>query len=910
LQPSGSYLPEPGDEGQVLTLTAGAYRLLEPNGTVYQFNANGSLDYLQDSNGNRIIASYSGSNQLSQLTDSNGAYLQLSYNAQGQVISLTDSNGQTETYGYSGQLLTSYTDVYGTTNYTYVTGGTAAQNGSLSEVGYTDNTHVYFKYDIQGRLIDQHRDNDGEDEQFSYLTPGGLVTTDGDGNKTTNLFDLYGSTAETIDGLGNVTLYKYDANLNMIQVVAPGGLTYSFGYDANGNLTSETDALGYTTAFTYNTNNDLTSYTDARGNTTSYAYDGNNNLLSVTYANGTSQQYTYNPLGEATGFLNANGNAMSSSYNADGLLTQETFADGTSYHYTYNVQGNMTSATDAQGNVQTFVYGDSANPALLTEVEYPDGTWLKFTYNIVGQRTQSVDQTGFTVNYSYDALGRLSKLTDADGNLIVQYFYDGSGNLIQKDNGNGTFTIYTYDADNRVLSITNYAPSAGGTSYVAADSVVNSFDVYTYDALSNVLTDTNQDGQWVNTYDADSELTGAVFTPNKTDPDGLTAQNLQYVYDAVGNRISETVNGVVTTYVTNNVNEYTSSTTVGVGTTNYQYDLDGNLIATAALGGNTTTYVFNELNELTAASGPGLSASSAYDPLGNLVSQAVNGATTNFQNDPTQPHEVVASFRGTGIYNNDGGLIDTYVHGLGLESEVSSANVAAYFDFNGTGNTVGVTGSSGSYVSQYFYEPFGATAAVGAGGDTNPFTFVGELGAMSEGDGLTLMGARTYDPATGQFLSNDPLGLDGGDTNTRRYVDNNPASLVDPSGLKLCWYGPFGESSYVDGGPPWLIGMGFGHSTGLNVGWSAGLSAGASAGFSLGLGAEAGVGPTGFIGPSVQAGLNGGVASAGVAGGGFGLYGGFGAGVAAGANVGYGAHFGDSVGPFWGFSQGSTNSLR
>ena len=128
-----------------------------------------------------------------------------------------------------------------------------------------------------------------------------------------------------------------------------------------------------------------------------------------------------------------------------------------------------------------------------------------------------------------------------------------------------------------MLSITNYAPSTGD-ELRPANSTVNSFDDYTYDALGNVLTDTNQDGEWVYTYDADSQLIQAVFTPNSSDPDGLTAQNLQYVYDAAGNRISETVNGVTTTYVANNVNEYTSSTTNGVATT-YQYDADGNLIA-------------------------------------------------------------------------------------------------------------------------------------------------------------------------------------------------------------------------------------------------------------------------------------------------------------------------------------------
>ena len=299
------------------------------------------------------------------------------------------------------------------------------------------------------------------------------------------------------------------------------------------------------------------------------------------------------------------------------------------------------------------MYGDASNPNLLTQVEYPDGTWLKFTYNVIGERTQSVDQTGFTVNYIYGATGRLTELTDANNSLIVQYLYDAAGNLIQQNNANGAFTVYTYDADSRALGITGYAPSSGVTSYVPANSTVNSFDVYTYDALGNMLTDTNQDGQWVYTYNADSELITAVFTPNAIDPDGLAAQKLQYVYDAVGNRISETVNGVVTTYVSNDVNEYTSSTTNGV-TTYDEYDADGNLIAQTT-GGSTTSCTYNELNELTGVSGPGLTASYFYNPMSEMVSQTVNGATTNYQIDPAND-SVVANFSGSGVYNNSGGL--------------------------------------------------------------------------------------------------------------------------------------------------------------------------------------------------------------------------------------------------------------
>ncbi len=656
LQADGSFAPPPTLLGTTLSDSGGAVKIVDPDGTTYRFNSNGTLNDIEDTHGNSITAGYNAQGQLATLTDSNGEYFHLAYNSQGFVSSLTDSNGTTESYSYdtSGHLIT-YADEYGTTTYSYVSGQSPAQNNALSEIAYADNTHIFFAYDSDGRLVDQHRDNGQEDETWTYLSPGGYTTTDANGNASTDYFNLYGAPAETIDPLGNVTRFYYDSNQNLTKVIGPGGLSATATYDASGNVLSSTDPLGLTTTFTYDANDNLTSYTDAKGNTTSYAYDAQNDLLSVTYANGAQQQATYNPLGEATQYVIADGQAIGSTYNAQGLLATETFADGTSYSYTYDARGNLLTAIDSSGTT-TFSYTAPGNPDLLTKVAYPDGTFLEFTYNIVAQRTQSVDQTGFTVNYTYDALGRLSELTDGSGNLIVQYTYDAAGNLSQKDNGNGTRTVYTYDGDGDVLSITNYA---------AASGPVNSFDNYTYDALGNVLTDTSQDGEWVYSYDADSQLKQAVFTPNATDPDGLTAQNLQYVYDAAGNRISETVNGVVTTYVVNNVNEYTSSTTSGV-TTSYQYDPDGNLIAQTGPSG-TTNYTFNELDQLTAVNGPGLSASYGYDALGNLYSSTQNGQQTEYLTDPQLGNVV-------GQFTSGGGALVQYTYGLGLVSQVSAAS--------------------------------------------------------------------------------------------------------------------------------------------------------------------------------------------------------------------------------------------
>lgn len=41
---------------------------------------------------------------------------------------------------------------------------------------------------------------------------------------------------------------------------------------------------------------------------------------------------------------------------------------------------------------------------------------------------------------------------------------------------------------------------------------------------------------------------------------------------------------------------------------------------------------------------------------------------------------------------------------------------------------------------------------------------------------------RYYDPQSGRFLSKDPKGIDGGDVNLYRYVQNSPLLLTDPYG--------------------------------------------------------------------------------------------------------------------------------
>lgn len=88
-------------------------------------------------------------------------------------------------------------------------------------------------------------------------------------------------------------------------------------------------------------------------------------------------------------------------------------------------------------------------------------------------------------------------------------------------------------------------------------------------------------------------------------------------------------------------------------------------------------------------------------------------------------------------------------------------------------------------VNYYLYEPFGKSLYALEQVE-NEFEFVGQLGVRQMGDDLIYMRNRFYAPSTGRFMSEDPLGLAGGDMSFYRYVANDPVNWVDPVGLTPC----------------------------------------------------------------------------------------------------------------------------
>jgi RHS repeat-associated protein len=777
---AGQYFSQPGDTSTLTALPNG-YALTATDGTITFFNGNGTLGYLQDTNGNTITAGYT-NGQLTSLTASSGQSLILAYNAAGRISSLSDSSGQVTTYHYdpTNQYLISVTSYDGqVTSYTYdTTSGTAAQN-ALTSITFPDGTHEYFTYDNQGRLASSYADGGTQTQTFTY-SAGQVTVTDATGDASNLDFNENGQLAKTVNALGNPTFYTYDSNFDLTKVTNATGASASCTYNGFGQVTSSTDFLGNTTRYYYGgmvqdtaepvdphleTAAPLSNMTDANGNTTTYAYNsaGNllygsaGNLLSTTYANGTSESFTYNPLGEALSFVNANGQMTQYAYNSAGQLTGATFSDGSQYTYTYDSHGNLLTATDPTTGTVTFTYDPVTE--YLTKVAYPNGTSLTFSYDAGGRRIKMVDQTGFTTKYTYNAQGQLAGLTDGNGNQIVSYTYDADGRLSKTTNGNGTYTTDQYDADGNVLHLINYTP--GGA--------INSRFDYGYNSLGLETTEGTLDGTWTYSYDADGELTQAVFASNN--PASIPNQNLVYNYDAMGNRTSTVINGVTTTYVSNDMNEYTS-----VGGVAYTYDKNGNLLSEG-----TNTYTYNSLNELTSVTNASGTTTYTYNTLGQRVASVTGGQTTQYLIDPAGLGNVVATYSGSGIVTA-ANLIADYTYGLGLTSQVTASGSTYYYDFDALGNTVALTNSSGTKVNSYSYLPFGGslTSSVAV---ANPFELLGQWGVQTASGGLSFMQARYYTTSAGRFTSSDPLGPAGCDANLYRYAGNSPGEFSDPLGL-------------------------------------------------------------------------------------------------------------------------------
>jgi RHS repeat-associated protein len=173
--------------------------------------------------------------------------------------------------------------------------------------------------------------------------------------------------------------------------------------------------------------------------------------------------------------------------------------------------------------------------------------------------------------------------------------------------------------------------------------------------------------------------------------------------------------------------------------------------------------------------------------------------------------------------NSDGSTVE-YLNEPGIDNKLrqTSSSTTLYFVHDHLGSARALTDENGNLVESIDYDSFGNGAS--------NLTRYGYTGREWEAEAnLYYYRARWYDPQVGRFISEDPVGFQGG-VNWYAYVGNNPTGFVDPSGLNpFATAFEFGKVGAALGGVPGaFIGAGLGIVVGYLI-WQtdcAGLAAG------------------------------------------------------------------------------------
>ena len=594
-------------------------------------------------------------------------------------------------------------------------------------------------------------------------------------------YDLAGRVIKQTDALGQYTQTEYflasglpkNVSVPVAAAAAVGGKT-EYEYDSSGNMVKLTDSAGNTTEWEYD---EISRRTTETVTVPTFDVDGNVNGTQTA-----SRNWLYNQL--ITDYTDRNGRSINYVVAPTTRTSTETWDDGRVITFTSNAAGQLVEAMDVAGVetwLRTYDYNDLG--WLLDEsFELNDGGVTFYQTSAVSAYTD----TGVRNDLSYslggteqihqvsevDGLDRVWQVTQSSASggfdLDVQFTYraDSSIDTLQRSETLGGVPIFN-------VSQTDYDYFANGDlKTIDHGASIARYD-YEYDDLRRITKITSADwptGNVIN-YDAQSQLTSASET------------NESFTYDDNGNRI----NSGYTTAEHNLLVEDADY--------RYVYDAEGNRTRRIDKAtGESVEYEWDYRNRLILIVFKDSTGTATkrigYDyNLDNLrIAKEVHTTTPDGTGTPDSIQRfaydggnVVLVFDG----QNGNSVEHRYFHGPGVDQIFADEDALgevlwALTDHQGSvRDWIDETGSIEHHTQ---FDSFGNIVAPADPSTVPTYAFTGrEWDADAE---MYYYRARWYDPAIGKFVGDDPSGFDAGDSNLQRYVGNNAANSLDPSGLE------------------------------------------------------------------------------------------------------------------------------
>jgi RHS repeat-associated protein len=496
----------------------------------------------------------------------------------------------------------------------------------------------------------------------------GLVSssTDRNGNATTYVYDTFNLyPATTTNALNQSTTYTYEyANGKVLQSKDPNGALLKSLYDGVGRVT-EVDQSDITSPSTFVTKGTL-QYTDSTTTlssvhetdyltsaTTTHVYDyydGLGRLEQERKSSETNGTYAVTDrLYDTAGNLSAKSFPYFSSGSS---LTATTTTSALYTNFTYDPLDRVATTTNAAGSSNNSYFKWT-----VTTTD-PDGNIRDSILDPYGNLASVVEHGSSlaTTTYTYDSANKLTKLTDASGN-VRDFTYDGLGRRLTAEDLHApghSYASSTYSYDDQGNETSRNDPK-------------NQTVTHTHDALNRTVTEswTGHGTQITNTYDSCTNGIGHLCTASSTG--ALTS----YAYDVLGRATAATTtiggNGYGLYYGYDRQGNVTNLTNANGAQLAFNYNLAG-LVTSVSRTNGATNLIANLLN---------------YQPtnqFGKIL--FASGASTTYAYDPIfRPNQIITYGTGTTT--------------IGPVNATLLSNIVSYWKFDeSSGNASDATGTN------------------------------------------------------------------------------------------------------------------------------------------------------------------------------------------------------------------------